>query len=281
MSRLPHVIYTPDRGLGWGPRIWLDMARSLVAGRQLVWRLFVRDFSAKYRQSVLGYVWALLPTILIVGSFVYLRRAQVVPIPETDVPYGVYVLLGLAVWQLFAGGLLVTAQSLTAAGNFVTKIDFARETLVVAAFGQAVLDFMLRALLAGAALAWFGIAPSWAAVLVPMALVPLALMTLGFGFLLAPLNGVFRDTANAVVLVTTFGMFLAPVVYPPPTRWPATLVNYLNPASPFIIATRDLVFRGTLSHPVTLVLASCMGVIIFLLAWRAFHVAMPRIIERV
>jgi lipopolysaccharide transport system permease protein len=76
-------------------------------------------------------------------------------------------------------------------------------------------------------------------------------------------------------------MFLTPVIYPPPTQWPKVLINYLNPVSPFIIATRDLTTKGTLSQPDGLFYASAAGLLVFLVAWRIFHLAMSRIAERV
>jgi lipopolysaccharide transport system permease protein len=116
---------------------------------------------------------------------------------------------------------------------------------------------------------------------VPFILIPLALMTIGFGFVLSLANGVFRDIGNSLTLVMTFAMFLTPVVYPPPTQWPKVLINYLNPVSPFIIATRDLTTRGALSQPDGLLWASVIGLVVFLVGWRIFHLAMSRIVERV
>ena len=102
---LPTTIYEPDRVLRLGIRIWREMICELWASRELVWRLFMRDLSARYKQSVLGYVWAMTPAIAVVGAFTYLSRSRILPIPGTDMPYPAYVLLGLAVWQLFATGL--------------------------------------------------------------------------------------------------------------------------------------------------------------------------------
>ncbi len=250
------VVYTPDAHLGFGWHVWRDMARELIQSRELMWRLFLRDLSARYRQSVFGYVWAVMPAIVTVITFTYLKGSGTLPIGQTDMPYPAYVLLGMSVWQLFATGLTKTTQSLVQASAIITKINFARETLVLAAFGESIFNFLIRIVLIGVVFVWFGVVPVWTIIFVPFVLIPLALMTVGFGFMLSIANGVFRDIGNSLTLVLTFAMFLTPVIYPPPTQWPKLLINYLNPISPFIIATRDLTTIGTLSQPDGLFYAS-------------------------
>ncbi len=275
------VVYTPDAHLGFGWHVWRDMARELIQSRELMWRLFLRDLSARYRQSVFGYVWAVMPAIVTVVTFTYLKGSGTLPIGQTNMPYPAYVLLGMSVWQLFATGLTRTTQSLVQASAIITKINFARETLVLAAFGESIFNFLIRIVLIAGVFAWFGIVPAWTVIFVPFVLIPLALMTVGFGFILSIANGVFRDIGSSLGLVLTFAMFLTPVIYPPPTQWPKVLINYLNPVSPFIIATRDLITKGTLSQPDGLLWVSIAGLVVFLVAWRIFHLAMSRIAERV
>ena len=130
------VVYTPDSHLGFGWHVWREMMRELIQSRELMWRLFLRDLSARYRQSVFGYVWAVMPAIVTVATFTYLKGSGTLPIGETNMPYPAYVLLGMSVWQLFATGLTRTTQSLVQASAIITKINFARETLVLAAFGE-------------------------------------------------------------------------------------------------------------------------------------------------
>jgi lipopolysaccharide transport system permease protein len=222
-----------------------------------------------------------MPPIVAVITFTYLNRARILPIPETGVPYPVYVLLGITVWQVFATGLTACTQSLVSAGSFISRINFSREALVLAAFGQSLFEFLIRLILVAVVFAWFHTIPKWTVVFVPVVLIPLALMTLGCGFILALANGAFRDIGNLISIVMTFLMFLTPVVYPPPTEWPHTLINYVNPVSPFIIATHDLTTKGTLTQPVGLIVGSVIGVVVLLAGWRIFHLAIPRIVERI
>jgi lipopolysaccharide transport system permease protein len=102
-SHTSEVIYTPH--VHSGLSVWGEMGRDLIRSRELIWRLVLRDLSARYRQSVLGYFWTVTPTIVTVVIFSYLNRLRILPIGETEIPYPCYVLLGLTVWQLFASGL--------------------------------------------------------------------------------------------------------------------------------------------------------------------------------
>lgn len=275
------VVYTPWVHAGFGPRVWADMFGELWLGRGLMWRLFIRDLSARYRQSVFGYVWAVVPAIVTTLIFSILKKGGTLPIKDTTVAYPLYVMLGMTVWLFFSTGLTRAANSLTDARAIIIHINFSRETLVMAAFGETVFNYLIRLIPIAALFVWYRVVPQWTTLLVPLIMIPFSLMTLGLGFLLALANGVFRDIANSLTLVLTLAMFAAPVVYPPPTEGTKVLLNYLNPASPYIIATRDLILTGTLSQPYGLLWMSVASVIVFLFGWRVFHLAMVRVAERV
>ena len=104
-STLPETVYTPDGLRQLGSRIWLVMAGQLWSSRELIWRLIYRDISVRYRQSFLGYVWAVIPAVLTVLIFTYLTEQRVLPIGKLALPYPVFALWSLSVWQLFAGVL--------------------------------------------------------------------------------------------------------------------------------------------------------------------------------
>ncbi len=109
---------------------------------------------------------------------------------------------------------------------------------------------------------------------------PLCLFTLGLGLLLALMNAVVRDIGQMVTYGLTFWMFLTPVIYPAPTGGARALINMLNPVSPFVTAAQDLTTRGGLSQPRLYGLGCAVAIAVFLLGWRVFHLAEPRIAER-
>jgi lipopolysaccharide transport system permease protein len=270
------IVYTPSGVRQNGLTGWRVMVNELVSSRRLIWLLILRDISVRYRQSMLGYVWAVIPQIVTVGAFAMLNAWRVVPMGKTAIPYVIYAAWGISVWQLFAGCLSACTTSLAAAGSLVTKINFPRECLVIAAVGQPVFDFFVRLVPVFAVFAWFGVMPSWRVILIPIVLCPMILLALGFGFLLSIANLAIKDTGNALGTALTMGMFLTPVLYPPPVRWPFTLINILNPVSPLLSATQDLVALGSLTRPGSVAAAWLFALLVLLVGWRIFRVTIPR-----
>src|SRR5918996_1010864 len=94
MSQLPVTVYSPESPLRDCRRLLRDMFRDLRGSRELAWRLFVRDTSAQYRQSMLGYVWAFLPPLVASLPFIFLNSQGVVTIEGTPIPYPAYAMIG-------------------------------------------------------------------------------------------------------------------------------------------------------------------------------------------
>jgi lipopolysaccharide transport system permease protein len=277
---MKEMIYTPDsqRKIKWF--IWIHFAKDIWKSRELIWRLFLRDFTVRYRQSIFGYLWALIPPIITVALFVFLSHSRVLSIGETNLPYVLYALWGISLWQLFAGCLIACTNSLTIAGTLVTKVNFPKESLVIAAIGQPLIDFLIRLMPIIVVFFWYGIVPAWTAMFIPIILLFIIMLSLGIGFFLSAANLVFRDIGNLLSVLMIFGMFLAPVLYPPPTEWPFLLINLINPFSPLLIATHDLIAYGYLSNLFSLICTSIFSISLFIIGWQIFHITMPRIAER-
>ena len=261
--------------------MWREMLSELIDSHELVWRLFLRNFKAKYRQTALGFLWALIMPLLAVGAFVFLNRSGVLNIGKVDIPYPAFALLGLTVWHIFAGGLRACSNSIVAGGSMVVKINFPKEALVISSFGEALVETLVRLALTASVFGMYKVVPEWGIFLFPLALIPLLLFTLGLGFMLSLLNAVFRDVANIVSLSTTFLLFITPVLYPEPKASFFKAVMIFNPLAALVSGPRDLVVKGYLTQPVTFWFYSAFSLIIFVVSWRLFHLAEIRIAERV
>jgi lipopolysaccharide transport system permease protein len=159
----------------------------------------------------------------------------------------------------------------------VTKVNCQREALVIAALGQPIFDFLVRLVPVFTVFVWYGITPSWTIVFIPFVLLAILLLALGLGFVLSITNLVIRDTGNALGTLLTLGMFLTPVLYPAPVRWPYYLVNVLNPLSPLLTASQDLIAQGFLNSPAMLASGWVFSFILALVGWRAFRITIPRV----
>lgn len=280
MTEPSHIVYEPESTTVSSWRIWGTMVRNLGSSHELIWRLFMRNWSARYRQSWLGYTWAVIPTLGAALAFSFLSNKRVVVFGETPIPYVPYALWGLAVWQLFVGIVMECSKSLLDAANMITRINFNKDALVFAAAGQALFDFLIRAMLVVAAFAIYRVTPAWTCWLAPIALLPVVLLGLGLGMLLAVTRIAGDDLANGLIMLIGMGMFATPVIYPPMQTWPYMILNYINPVTPALITSHDLLEVGTLSMPGAYACSSLISLLVFCISWRLFVLATPRIAER-
>ncbi len=274
-------IYQPNRNAKLGFAIWKEMFSELIQSRELITRFAIRDIIALYKQSILGVLWVLIMPIFTVATFVYLNYSGVFNIGETSIPYPAYALIGVTIWQIFGTGITACTNSLTGAGNLISKINFAKESVIFASIARTIFDFLVRVLLLAGVFVIYNIVPSWTIIFLPFAIIPIFLFTLGLGFIVSVMNGIFRDTIQIVSIATTFLMFITPVLYPPPTIEPVATLNKINPIGILVIGARDIVISGSLTQPNEFIFASIFSIFFFLFSWRAFHMMEPRIAERV
>ena len=275
-------VYEPNHIMKSGLHIWIAMFEELVEYRGLIWRLIVRDISARYRQSILGVFWSFLTPLFIMGVFVVVKNKQILPIGNTALPYPAYVFLGQMVWLLFSQGLTYSANSLISSGSLLAKINFPKEVLIISAIGQTVFDFIIRIPLLVIIFFWVGFTPKLTILLVPLVLAPMVLLIYGLGLLLALFNAIIRDVGNALTILLSVLMFASPILYPPPTTWPLTFwINYINPVSGFIIAGYDLTAAGSLTNSGAYVYALVFSLFLFFAGWRIFHLIEHKIAERI
>ena len=276
----PIVIYTPESQVRRPGMLFRSMWRDLKASRELAWRLFVRDISARYRQSVLGVFWAFLPPIATGVVFIILQSKQVVNFGETDIPYPVFVLVGTTLWTVFTESLNAPLNAVRSAKPMLAKINFPREALIVSAFYGNLFNLFIKSVVLVGIFLFFGVQATWGLLLAPVAIVMLILLGMTIGLLLTPLGMLYTDVASGLTLITQLWFFLTPVVYPPPQSFPFSLVTTLNPVSPLLMGARDLATKGVLQNPEPFLVVSGLTLCTLLIAWVMYRISMPIIIER-
>jgi len=280
---LPEVIYTPEAELRRPGRLLGSMLSDLLASRELTGRLFVRNISAQYRQSFLGYLWAFLPPIATTLTFVFLNNQNIMELSPNDnggLPYAVYVLVGTLLWQTFVDALNSPLKALNQSRLMLAKINFPRETLIIAGMGEVLFNVIIRFVLVVVVYLWFGLTLPTTAWLAPLGILSLLGLGLVFGLLLAPIGVLYQDVQKTIALFISLWFFLTPVIYPPPTTWPASVVAKLNPVSPLLVTTREMLTTGSLTQLPGFLIISVTSVMVLLFAWVLYRLAMPRLIER-
>ena len=272
--------YTNDVMYRLGMQVWPQMVRELVNSGGLIWILAKRNVSVKYRQSILSYLWVVIPPVFAVVLFSYLTSRRVINVGPTPLPYLSYALLNLSIWLLFSNTLMSATKSLVEAGTLVTRVNFPKITLVIASAGEALLEFVIRLMAVAVVFYLQGVSIGAGILLAPLLLIPLLLLALGAGFLTSIMNLIIRDTASLLGIILTLGMFLTPVLYPPPKLEPFAYLNLLNPISSVLDNIQGLLAYGQLTSGSLLFCSSLFSATVFLIGWRIFNLTMPRINER-
>ncbi len=280
------ITYTPNgpvvEGIGGPFRTTRLMWRELVSARELVWRLFLRDFSAKYRQSALGVVWAVIMPLVTIGMFVAMNRSGIFIIGDVGVPYPLYAIIGITVWNLFSVGLVASTNALVGADVMVVKINFPKVALILAATGQSLVEFLIRMVLVGFAFIWYGITPSLDGLVICLiCFVPLYLLMTGIGFVMSLVAGVVRDIANLVNIVLLALMLVTPILYPLKGASLLASANVWNPFNYLVNVPRDFLISGHTEYFNEFVSASFLSAAVFYAGWRLFYLAQTKIAERI
>jgi lipopolysaccharide transport system permease protein len=257
------------------------MVRDVVSSRELAWRLFIRDISAQYRQSVLGYLWVFIPPLVASLPFIYLNSQGLVRFGHTPIPYAAYAAIGTIIWQAFVDALNAPLKTVVAAKPVLARINLPREAFLLSALAQVGLGVLVRTPLLIGIMFVFHIPPPATALLFPVGLMALILVGFVVGLLLTPIGVLYTDIQQMLPIATTFLMLLTPVVYPAPHTGAAAEVAALNPLTPLITTTRDWLTVGPSADAPALV-AITLGALLCLLAgWVAMRVAMPHLIARI
>jgi homopolymeric O-antigen transport system permease protein len=215
----------------------------------LIWR----DIKIRYRQTLLGGLWAVLQPFLAmtIFAFVFNRLAHV---QSDGPPYKLFAFAGLAPWTFFSTAVTQSSNSLLANQQLVAKIYFPRIFIPLGAIFALLVDLILSLGLLAVLMVYYRWALTSAVIWLPLFLVAGILAASGTGLILSALNVRFRDVKYAVPFMIQMGLFLTPVIYPVhyvPARW--QVLMGLNPMTGVVIGFRHALLGTPISWNVTAV----------------------------
>ncbi|QEL15548.1 ABC transporter permease [Limnoglobus roseus] len=235
----------PITRIGPKPRWQLVDLRELWAARELLFQLARRDVSVRFKQTIFGFAWAVVPAVSTMLVFtVFLGRLG--KLGEGDPLYPLFVLGGTLPWAFFSSAVAAAGNSLLNNQGLVTKVYFPRLILPLAAFGTPAVDLAIGCGLLFALMAWYGVVPTAGLVLLPLAAAVLALAAAGVGILLSALIVAQRDFRFLLGLGLQLWMFATPCIYLKPETFSddTRALLPLNPAYGPILAFRQSILGG-------------------------------------
>jgi len=229
-----HEIIIEPKGT-WSGLKW----RELWQYRELIRFLVVRDIKVRYRQTVLGGLWAILQPFMSMVVFT-IFFGMLAKIPSDNIPYPIFVYTALLPWQFFSNGISNAGNSVVASSHLISKVYFPRIMIPAASLGSGLLDFFVAFIILILMMFYYGIYPGWGLFLLPLLMLGVIIATLGIGMMLSALNVAYRDFRYVIPFLVQFWLFATPVIYPAsiiPEKW-RWLIN-LNPMAGLITAFRS------------------------------------------
>jgi lipopolysaccharide transport system permease protein len=279
---LPVTIYSPEAGLHSPRALVRGLLRDLVSPscRDLAWRLLVRNISAQFRQSIMGVFWLFIPPVIQALVWVFLNQQQVIDLGETDIPYPLFVMAGQLIFLGFAQSLTAPIQAVNQSRSILTKINFPREALLITGFAQLLVNVMIPLIVIFPVM-WVTNTPITGSILLfPFSMMLTVLFGFTLGLLVTPFCLFFTDFTQAIPIAARFLFFLTPVIYPLPTEGLISTLNHINPLTPFLVVTRDLLTGmpdQMLGYYAGLTAATFVLLFVGLVMYR---LAMPHVVER-
>jgi ABC-type polysaccharide/polyol phosphate export permease len=260
----------------------LQVVRSVIDYRDLLFMITWRDIRIKYKQSVMGVLWAIFMPMLIVAAGIVVKVAfSYVSGQKLDMAEIVTISIKALPWALFVSSLRFASNSLISNQNLVTKIYFPRIILPLAAVLSQLFDFAIATAVLVILLFFSGIDASLNLLWVPVLLVILIPITTGLGILFAAANLFFRDVKYIVEVILTFAIFFTPVFYEVDMfgKWRTLLL--CNPIAPVLEGLRACVVLGQQPNLLWTAYSATFALIIFPLSVSLFQRMEPLFAESV
>jgi lipopolysaccharide transport system permease protein len=263
---LPSFKLTIRPRKGWQP---VDF-REIIVYRELLAFLVWRDIKIRYRQTLLGGLWAVLQplTAMLIFTFVFHRLAGV---STDEIPYPLFAFAGLAPWIFFSTAVQQSSNSLLANRQLVSKVYFPRIFIPLGTIGALLLDLLLSLTLFAAMLIYYRWPVTSSLIWLPVFLISALLAAAGAGLILSALNVSFRDVKYAIPFVIQMGIFVTPVIYPIkylPDQW-KTLIG-LNPMTGVVVGFRHALLGTDISWPLV-GLSLTVSVVLFIAGLMLFR----------
>ncbi len=220
---------------------WADLWRY----RELFLILAWRDLSVRYKQTIIGILWAVIRPLLtmIVFTIIFSRIAKLPS--DGNAPYALMVFAAMLPWSLFSNALSESSNSLIGNEKLISKVYFPRMIMPAATLITAFVDFLISFIILIGMMVYFQFAPNWQMLLLPGFIILALLASLGPGLWITALNVKYRDFRYVIPFVVQFGLYVSPVGFSSkviPEQW--RMLYSLNPMVGVIDGFRWCILGG-------------------------------------
>ena len=219
---------------------WKDLWRY----RELFYFLAWRDILVRYKQTVIGLAWALIRPFLTMVVFVIVF-SKVAKLPSDGVPYPILIFAALLPWQFFGNAFTEAGNSLISNAKLISKVYFPRLVVPASAVIVSFSDFLISGIILVGLMLWYGFAPDWRIITLPLFISIAFAAAMGAGLWTAALNVKYQDVRYIIPFVVQFGLYVSPVGFSStnvPEQW--RLLYSINPMVGVIDGFRWAILGG-------------------------------------
>jgi lipopolysaccharide transport system permease protein len=207
VSTQPTLIIRP-------PRKWVPVdLHELWNYRELLTSFTMRDIKIRYKQTALGFLWAIIQPLFMMVIFTIIFGGFA-KIPSDGIPYPLFSFAALLPWMLFSEGLTRSTMSMVANANIMTKVYFPRLIMPISGILSPLVDFAVSISILVLMMVYYGFMPTINIVFLPLFILLALATSLGIGLWLSALNVKYRDFQYTVPFIIQLWMYASPVVYP-------------------------------------------------------------------
>lgn len=249
-----------------------DMIREVIQFRHLLYMLAWRDIKIRYKQTAMGFLWAVfMPTLIVLAGVIVRKAMSVLSGKPVEMSELVSVMIKSLPWAFFIGTIRFATNSLVGNRSLVTKIYFPREVFPLSAVLANIFDFVIALIALVGAFALFRVEVTFHVLwFLPLFLL-LVFLTAGFGMILSCGNLFFRDVKYIVEVIVTFAIFFTPVFYEAKAfgKWQTLLL--LNPVGAILESMTTAIVHHHSPDPFWVAYASLWAFGGFFGSWYLFH----------
>ncbi len=260
----------------------MDMFCSdLRNARFVIWFLFKRDFIAQFRQKILGYFWIVIAPFMAVLPFIFLTKVGVFRPGDTDMPYPIFIVIGLGIWGLMTNCFSIVSNSLQINDDLIKRTNIPKITFAITGLANVLYNLIVHFVVVLVFVFIMGKSPSIWLFIYPLALLPIILFSFGLGLLFSVIGTIAKDLGNIVLSVLNLLLFISPVVYMPNFNHPLlTFIISWNPFTYLVDFPRAVLVLGEFRAEYGFLLSSLFSIILVFIGIHSFYLIKDKVAEQ-
>ncbi|WP_333660686.1 ABC transporter permease [Chishuiella changwenlii] len=275
------TIYTADKSLHFFKELY-NIFTDIKKCNFLAYQMTKRDLQSMYRQSILGFFWALAPVIINSLIWLFLNGSGVINVNTPgNIPYPVYIVLGTTLWSIFVETIQSPILSIEIGRGIISKINFPKEALLMTGLYKAAFNFIIKLIPIIAVLIYYQVTPSWSLLLFPFYILSITIFAFSLGLLITPLGLIYTDISKIINTGIPFLMYVTPVVYAIPSSGFFKYFFEVNPLTYLITDARNTLIGLNPEYLFFTIILVFFSIIFLFIGLVIFRKSMPIVIEKI